>query len=837
MVAAAHVLLPVIAAGQSLAGKRVVISPSHGYYWHSSLGWTTQRPLIDGLIEDIHSNEIVMDHLFEYLEGAGARVISCRARTRTLEEHVIQNDDGFPSYEETGNWVTSSSSGWQGSSYRFALTSPAGGSTATFRASIGATDHYPVYLAYRAGTNRSAAVRIEVEHAGGTSLREIDQKRDGLRWVYIGSFPFRAGDEARVTVTSTSTSPGVVISDAVKIGDGFGSIARGGQTSGQPRWRECSRYHAEYFGAPSSVWNPSSGPQDNSDDVTCRPNYAEWWGADIYLSLHTNAGGGSGTSTFIHNNSPTAGSALFQSILHPRLINDLRAFWDPSWQDDGQQSANFGEVRELVTMPGTLVELAFHDDIGGDIEALHHPRFRRVAARALYRGIASYFGATWVLEPPSSIAMRNDGQGKLSLSWLPVAGATSYRIRLSADGFGFDDGQVVLGTDLQITGLSHGEARFAKIAAINAGGVGPDSEPVGARLAPGATSRLLMVHGFDRRDRFVKKLENRRDALVRAGGAVTAVAAAGYPFDGCTNEAVTTFLVPLADYQCLGWTLGEESTVDETFSGLEQAFLSSWLAGGGRLFFSGAEVGWDLDAQGLPGDRAFYEGILGQDYVADDAGTYFTQAQVTGPLGPLPAMQFDDGSSGIYDVDFPDVLQVPVGQNGEVVLRYANGAGAGVLRQDGRVLGLGFPIDALVDPADRAALMTRILDLMCPLRLEPPGPIVLGQTLAVDLDFPDSANEIYGATASLSPFPGTPLGDGRWFPLQIDILTSFVSSPGQTIFTNLFGTLDAAGHGQIFLGFPNVAGISGFTFYMAAATVTPAAAVHEISPWRRFVLP
>ncbi|MCB1282453.1 MAG: hypothetical protein KDB18_13105, partial [Salinibacterium sp.] len=63
---------------QSLDGFRAALSPSHGYYWHTTLGWTTQRPLIDGLIEDVHSNEIVMDHLLEYLEGAGAQVISCR---------------------------------------------------------------------------------------------------------------------------------------------------------------------------------------------------------------------------------------------------------------------------------------------------------------------------------------------------------------------------------------------------------------------------------------------------------------------------------------------------------------------------------------------------------------------------------------------------------------------------------------------------------------------------------------------------------------------------------------------------------------------------------------
>ena len=54
-------------------------------------------------------------------------------------------------------------------------------------------------------------------------------------------------------------------------------------------------------------------------------------------------------------------------------------------RDDGTQQANFGEVRELSTMPGCLIELAFHDN-EDDAEALADPRFRRVAARAIAHG-------------------------------------------------------------------------------------------------------------------------------------------------------------------------------------------------------------------------------------------------------------------------------------------------------------------------------------------------------------------------------------------------------------------------------------------------------------------
>ncbi|MEM7383978.1 MAG: xanthan lyase, partial [Verrucomicrobiota bacterium] len=125
--------------------------------------------------------------------------------------------------------------------------------------------------------------------------RFIDQSRDDRTWVCLGTFHFEAGTDATVTLTNESSDSGVVIADTIRIGAGVGSISRGSGTSGQARWRECSRYWAEFSGAPSTVWDASTGSQDNNDDVTCRPRFAEWRGADAYLSVHTNAGGGFGT--------------------------------------------------------------------------------------------------------------------------------------------------------------------------------------------------------------------------------------------------------------------------------------------------------------------------------------------------------------------------------------------------------------------------------------------------------------------------------------------------------------------------------------------------------------
>ena len=67
----------------ALSGRRIGISAGHGYYWHSSLGWTTQRPNIGGLIEDIHTNEIAMRFLLPHLENMGAAVMTASTSGET----------------------------------------------------------------------------------------------------------------------------------------------------------------------------------------------------------------------------------------------------------------------------------------------------------------------------------------------------------------------------------------------------------------------------------------------------------------------------------------------------------------------------------------------------------------------------------------------------------------------------------------------------------------------------------------------------------------------------------------------------------------------------------
>ncbi|GAB1349567.1 hypothetical protein MASR1M107_17810 [Ignavibacteriales bacterium] len=64
--------------------------------------------------------------------------------------------------------------------------------------------------------------------------------------------------------------------------------------------------------------------------------------------------------------------------------------------------------------------------------------------------------------------------------------------------------------------------------------------------------------------------------------------------------------------------MGDESTIDETFSTTEQTFVKEYLQNGGKLFVTGSEVAWDLDSRGTVTDKEFFNQFLKASYVADN---------------------------------------------------------------------------------------------------------------------------------------------------------------------------------------------------------------------------
>jgi hypothetical protein len=336
--------------------------------------------------------------------------------------------------------------------------------------------------------------------------------------------------------------------------------------------------------------------------------------------------------------------------------------------------------------------------------------------------------------------------------------------------------------------------------------------------------------------------ENTRDYLRLYGDAIRRDANGSRGFDAASNEAISLLRVSLLPYQTVVWSLGEESTADETFSATEQALATAYLNSGGSLLVSGAEVGWDLDAQGSAADRAFYRNVLGATYALDDAGVYTLQAGVPGTVSAgLPAGSFDNGAGGTYDVNFPDTL-APTTLQSAVCLRYGNGLVAGVQRFDpvtgARVVTLGFPLETITSPTLRAGLLQQSLAWLLdqePLRAPPRA--VLGALTPFELALPAEAGRPYLLVCSEGFTPGAWLPGGGLLPLNPGLLLEASLTAGSPFFLGFQGALPAGGAITANLLAPNLPFLAGLPLYFAGLTLTPAGTAESaITNWVRCTL-
>ncbi|MFB0536538.1 MAG: fibronectin type III domain-containing protein [Anaerolineae bacterium] len=775
-----------------LAGKAVYVSAGHGWYWNAATEeWLTQRPVWENLVEDFNNAEVVNQYLLPYLYNAGAEVWTVRERDLITDELTVSVLS--PSYVEVGTWVTATESvtstfPWH-DYVRYASVDATATATATWPFTPAQTANYAVYVWYSSGADLDPPApdaHYIVAHAGGASERRVDQTAHGFTWRYLGTYPFYAGQPASVSLVNDSTTPGRVVSaGAVRVGGGMGSELGGFFTlspspSGRPRWEEASRYWAKFQGAPPSVYAPVSplwgGDWDRYDDVTARPRYAEWekpTGEDaVFVSWHTNGSVNHnmrGTESYIYDGTAggiwTPGSDLLQYLIHSTLVEDIRTGWDPDWVDQGMLADNFGEVRLLSTMPGVLMEIAFHDD-PDDTRALLDPRFAQLSARAIYRGIVRYFAYRDVVdpvflpEPPKGLVVRNSGPGAVTLTWLPPAttygdAATSYRVYTSPDGFAWDNGVTVTSTTLSLTSLTPEQLVFVRVAGVNAGGESLPSPTLGARVGTDGQAHILLVEAYGRNDgsndvwqddgisiadtaetgpslRMYAHRANRQDYVIQHGFAIT------QPFDSVARSMLPTGIastgaVGLYGYTIVDWMAGEESSPEESIpidaseialSSAEQDLLTDFLAREGSLFISGSEIGLDLVVRGY--GPAFYTDTLKAIYQGSDAFKRNTQpypnivlASPGGLFDGLGSFTFDNGSGETYYADRVDYflpsLEDPQAQS---ALVYQAGIGHAALVWDSggcsRLVYMAFPFETINTPETRGEVMARILNFLAP---------------------------------------------------------------------------------------------------------------------------
>lgn len=116
-----------------------------------------------------------------------------------------------------------------------------------------------------------------------------------------------------------------------------------------------------------------------------RTNRANAAGADILVSIHCNAGGGSGGFETFRYTSASAASAAFQNLLHTEIMSRLKPF---SVIDRKQKTANFHMCR-ASRMPAVLTENLFID-VASDAAKLKRQEVINALIDGHVAGIAKY---------------------------------------------------------------------------------------------------------------------------------------------------------------------------------------------------------------------------------------------------------------------------------------------------------------------------------------------------------------------------------------------------------------------------------------------------------------
>ncbi|MFT4702693.1 MAG: hypothetical protein ACI81R_000379 [Bradymonadia bacterium] len=730
-------------------GRRVALSAGHGINPDED-SWDWQRGVTNNVREDVHTNQWMIDYIIPMLQRAGFETLTLRERSYVDHAAVGDNDDP-ETYAETGDWTTGSTDGF-GGSYRFA--SPGSDATATWTLTPVVDGMMPIYVYWLSAENHSNAATFTIEDARGERDEVLDMSRlqvvtwpdssypntppppDATRgprsgWRYVGEVYARAQEPIRITLSAATD--GVVIADAVWLGGGLGTVLAGnGQPSGQPRWAESALAFTTWLEVPTWM---------QVNDVSMRPLYAMHEGVDAYFSVHTNCCDNSGTSTwtwfpdgfvresawpenYVEENLPP-GTYEFSDAVHDAVIAHVRASWDPDWDDEGHRGADFGEIRALrqawiqdveagrpdpVSVPGFLMELAYHDT-AYDASLIREEGFRYEVARGILAGFTRYFdGADAPIAPraPSGIYAATSGDGVV-VRWTEPRNPTEanatpdgYRVYTSSDGLRFELSADTTATSATID-WDDCVPLWVRVTAYNGGGESLDSREVIAQRAREGGPRVLVVDGVDREVRQVTDPAYDRRYIRRyLDGIDTASLAWG--IDSATDDLAAEALAG-RPYDLVIWALGESSTRDRTLGRREHQALEPYLAAGGAMLVSGAEIGWDMVQRGRPEDRAFFEDELQAMYVTDDAGSTVVEwADVS--------LVFGDCTGDAPCIEFPDVLAAAEG--GEVIARYATGAAAIVSAPDREVWVAGFPLESIVDAEDRAWAIGRAVDALVP---------------------------------------------------------------------------------------------------------------------------
>jgi N-acetylmuramoyl-L-alanine amidase len=106
--------------------------------------------------------------------------------------------------------------------------------------------------------------------------------------------------------------------------------------------------------------------------------------ADYFISVHINAGGGTGFESYIYNGNVSSATIAYQNVIHAEIVKAINV------TDRGKKRANYAVLRE-TKMPAILTENLFIDN-ENDTAKLKSEQFLQQIAYGHVQGIVKAFG-------------------------------------------------------------------------------------------------------------------------------------------------------------------------------------------------------------------------------------------------------------------------------------------------------------------------------------------------------------------------------------------------------------------------------------------------------------
>ncbi len=320
---------------------------------------------------------------------------------------------------------------------------------------------------------------------------------------------------------------------------------------------------------------------------------------------------------------------------------------------------------------------------------------------------------------PQNLTLHTQSDTELKIAFNGVDEANRYLVHFGTHRDSLNDTQITTSTEATLSGLMKNTPYYIKVQAKNDEAASILPNEIFAAATSDNPHNILVVNGFDRSS------NTTRDYITRLARPVTNN---GYGFSYAQNESVYNNKIALTDFHSVIWILGDESSADDTFNSTEQELVKEFLRGGGNLFVTGSEIGWDLEGRSnhpTTADKNFYHNFLKARYYSDapldQSGEYYAANSIEcAVFNKLGKVNFDDGSHGTINVDWPDAIKPANGsaacmtfddvsaENGVAGIEYAGIFPGGT--KPGKLVYLTFPVETVYPEEKRTEIIRAVMN-------------------------------------------------------------------------------------------------------------------------------